>query len=288
MNRKLWTRQVPLALLIGACVMITSAWQGKPGKITHTTNDSIPDRNKKIKDIDDALEELEKSRMELDKTINDADWKKMNEQLNASMKELKVNMEQMKKELANSMKEIDMAKIQADVQKTMKNIDFEKMNNDMHKAIAEIDGDKIKAQIDKAMKEVDFDKIKSQIDASLSKIEWDKMKQEMDHVRDVDMKKVQDEMQNLRPEIEKSMEGAKAGIETAKKKIIAYKNFLGGLEKDGLINKDNYTIEYQSGELIINGKKQPHDVVRKYQDFLKDKKDFTIKKDKDGFDINND
>src|SRR6476619_2065939 len=130
MNMKIWTRQLPLALLIGSSVLVISAWQGKPGKTTHTTNDTIPDRNKKVKDIDDALEEVEKSRLELDKTLKDADWKKIQEEINASMKDLKDNKEQMKVELAKTMKEIDMDKINADVQKSLKQIDLTKMQKD--------------------------------------------------------------------------------------------------------------------------------------------------------------
>ena len=55
-----------------------------------------------------------------------------------------------------------------------------------------------------------------------------------------------------------------------------------------MISKENYIIEYKKGELFINGKKQPDSVRKKYNDFLKDRKDFTIKKDADDFNIDND
>ncbi|HEU4633658.1 MAG TPA: hypothetical protein VFS22_06720, partial [Flavisolibacter sp.] len=71
--------------------------------------------------------------------------------------------------------------------------------------------------------------------------------------------------------------------------LTSYKSFIDGLDKDGLINKkETYTIEYKGGELTINGKKQPGEIVSKYSDFLKGHKDFTIKKDEDNFNIDND
>ena len=96
-------------------------------------------------------------------------------------------------------------------------------------------------------------------------------------------------MKNIKPEIDKSVAEARVSIEKAKEELVAYKGFIDGLEKDGLINKkENYTIEFKSGVLTVNGKKQPDSVVKKYQSFLKDRKDFTIKKDADDFDIDND
>jgi hypothetical protein len=117
----------------------------------------------------------------------------------------------------------------------------------------------------------------------------DKIKVELDKVKDIDFKEVEENLKKMKPEIEKSMQQAKESIEKAKKEMLEYKNFIDGMDKDGLIDKDkNYTIEYKHGELTINGKKQPSDLVKKYNDFLKDKKDFTIKKDNDNFNIHND
>jgi hypothetical protein len=85
------------------------------------------------------------------------------------------------------------------------------------------------------------------------------------------------------------MAEAKQSMEKAKTELTGYKSFIDGLEKDGLINKkDSYTIEYKNGELTVNGKKQPAELVRKYNDFLKDRKDFTIKKDNSNFNIDKD
>jgi hypothetical protein len=93
----------------------------------------------------------------------------------------------------------------------------------------------------------------------------------------------------MKPEIEKSMQNAKESIDKAKKELEGYKGLIDGLDKDGFLDKNkNYTIEYKNGELIVNDKKQPDDVVKKYSGFLKDHKNFTIKKDDNDFNINND
>ena len=99
---------------------------------------------------------------------------------------------------------------------------------------------------------------------------------------------MQEELKNIQPEIEESLKEARESIEKAKVELTAYKGFIELLEKDGLLKKDNYTVSYKGGELFINGQKQPDSVLKKYNSFLKDRKDFSIKKNADDFDINND
>ena len=68
-----------------------------------------------------------------------------------------------------------------------------------------------------------------------------------------------------------------------------YKELTEGLEKDGLIkNKEDYTIKHKDGELIVNGKKVSNDIYNKYRSFLENHKAFTIEKNADNFNINND
>jgi len=108
-------------------------------------------------------------------------------------------------------------------------------------------------------------------------------------LKDIDFKGMEESMKKMKPELEKSMQNAKESIEKAKKELLEYKGFIDGLDKDGLIDKDkSYTIQYKNGELTINGKKQSAEVVKKYNGYLKGKKDFTIKKDEDHFNIDKD
>jgi hypothetical protein len=115
-------------------------------------------------------------------------------------------------------------------------------------------------------------------------------------VKEIDMKqvekemeKVKEEMKKLKPELEKEMEKARVEIEKAKVEIKEYKEFVNGLENDGLINKkEGYSLKHKDGELFINGKKATEETYTKYRSFLEKHKKFNIKKGDDDFDINMD
>ena len=284
MKRNFWLKQLPIALIVSILVVVAAAWQGHPGKTTHATTDTIPD--KKIKNIDDALDQIEKSKRELERSLQEKNWDK---EMKDALDKVHFDAEKMKQQIDEAVKNIDAQKIQLEVQKAIEKVDFEKMKTQMQQNMDKIDLQQIKDEIAKAMKEVNAEKIKADVNASIAKIDMDKIKVELDKVKDIDFKEVEENLKKMKPEIEKSMQQAKESIEKAKKEMLEYKNFIDGMDKDGLIDKDkNYTIEYKHGELTINGKKQPSDLVKKYNDFLKDKKDFTIKKDNDNFNIHND
>jgi hypothetical protein len=68
-----------------------------------------------------------------------------------------------------------------------------------------------------------------------------------------------------------------------------YKEFINGLEGDGLIiRKDGYSLKHKDGELFINGKKASENTYNKYRTFLDNHKKFNIEKSDDDFDINTD
>jgi hypothetical protein len=101
-----------------------------------------------------------------------------------------------------------------------------------------------------------------------------------------EMKKVKEEMEKLGPQLKKEMENAKVEIEKAKVEMKEYKAFVDGLENDGLINKkQDYTILHKDGELTVNGKKVSTELYSKYRSFLEKHKNFSIKKEKDDFNI---
>jgi hypothetical protein len=286
MKRTFWLRKLPIALLISGMVISAAAWQTGPGKTKQATNDTVPDRNKKPKDIDEALEQLEKSKVELQRTLEKQDWDK---EMKEALDKAHFDAEKMKQQMAEAMKSFDAQKVQAELQKAMKEIDVVKMKADLEKSFDKIDMAQAKEEIAKAMKEFDAEKIKADLDASLAKVDMEKIKAEMQRIKEIDFKEIEENIKKIQPQIEQSMKDAKISIEKAKQDLLEYKNFIDGLEKDGLINKkQNYTIEYKNGELTINGKKQPDQVVKKYNSFLKDRKDFTIRKDDDDFNIDND
>ena len=287
MKRNFWLRQLPMALLVTGAVLTAAAWQTGPAGTQQKATDTIPDRTKKVKDIDQALEELEKGRMEMELSLKEIDMEKIQKEIRESMKN--IDMSKIQVEMEKALKEVDAAKIQADVQKALKEIDFDKIQKDLQKSLSDVEMSKAKEEIARAIKEIDMSKIKMEVDASVSKIDMDKLKKEMERIRDVDMKKIEEDLKKIGPEIEESMKSARESMEQAKKELTGYKQFIDGLEKDGLINKkEAYSIQYKDGGLTINGKQQPSSVVEKYSSFLKGHSNFTIRKDKEDFNIDKD
>lgn len=273
MKRIFWYRQLPAAILVTGIVITATAWQGQPITTQHTKLDTVPDRNKKITNIEEALDQLEKSRSELDRTMSDADWKKMELHLQESLKNVHIDAEKIRAQVAEAMKAVDAINVQAEVDKAMKSVDAAML----------------KANIDMAMKAADIEKIKADVNASIAKIDWEKINGEIEKASKVEMPKIELELKDLGPKIEKEMANARQELDKAKVELKAYKNFIDALDRDGLINKnENYKIEYRNGELTINGKKQTADAAKKYGEFLNGRKDFTISRDADGFNIHND
>jgi hypothetical protein len=254
-------------MIIGTTLSLVS-WDFKQssGHYRQSAMDTTPktkktEGEKNILDLDDVLDELNTA-------------------------ELQVNMEKVQKELAEAMKKFDM-------EKAMKEVDFEKIKKEVDQSMAKIDMKKIQAEMTEAMKEIDAAKIQQEAQASMQKIDWDKMKAEMDKVKKIDMskmqaemQKVQEEMKELGPKLEKEMEKTKIEMEKAKKEMKEYKEFVDGLQADGLINKkEGYTITHKNGELIVNGKKVSEQVYSKYRSFLEKHKKFNIEKSNDDFNI---
>ena len=146
------------------------------------------------------------------------------------------------------------------------------------------------------MKEMDAAKIQQEVKAAMENVNWDKMKEELKKVKEIDMdkfqdemKKVQEEMKDLGPKIKEEMEKAKVEIEKTKTEMKEYKEFVNGLESDGLINKkENYSIKHKNGELEVNGKKVSNEIYTKYRSFLEKNKKFSIEKKDDDFNIDMD
>src|SRR4029078_9103482 len=95
MKRIFWLKQLPIILIGLALVITATAWQGQPTKTTHTTTDTIPDKNK-VKNIDEALEQLEKSKMQLERTLQQKDWEK---EMKEAMDKSHFDAEKMKQQI---------------------------------------------------------------------------------------------------------------------------------------------------------------------------------------------
>lgn len=165
-------------------------------------------------------------------------------------------------------------------------IDMEKMKADIDRSLKDLDPAKMKAEMEKAMKDMDEAKIKKDLQASMAKADFEKVRAELEKLKTEELPKIEAQMKDLQPRIEAEMKKAKESMEKAKKEMQEYKGFIDGLEKDGLINRnESYKIEHEGGQLKINGVVQPAGVYNKYQPFLEKHKDFIITKDGDGFNI---
>ncbi|HEY0355371.1 MAG TPA: hypothetical protein VGC29_04155 [Flavisolibacter sp.] len=274
MKRKFWLQQLPMALIALALVIIAAAWQTNPGNNNKTTKDTIPG---KVRDIEDALAELEKAKAELERTLGEKKWESEMRSLDAA---------KIRAQIDEAMKEVDAARIQAEVQRSLAQVDFEKIKKELQESLGKMENAQVKEEMEKALKTIDAARIQAEVDASLARVDVEKIKAEMERAKTVDLKKMEEELKNIGPKIEQSMKEARESMEKARKELTEFKGFIESLHKDGLINKNEpYKVQYENGELTINGKKQPAEVLNQYQGFLKDRRDFTIKKEKDDFNI---
>lgn len=271
------SRRLLIIVLIASLTIGLISWGHKqnPGRYDQAMDDTVPkkktEREKKIRDLDDVLDELDRT-------------------------DMKAQMEKAQKEIEEAMKSFDKAKIKLEIDRAMKEVDMDKIRKEVEESIAKVDFKKINEELAQAMKEFDAAKIQREISESLAKVNWDKMKAEMERVKEIDMKKLDEEMEKLNkemkelgPRIEREMEKAKVEIEKAKAEIKEYKEFVNGLENDGLINKkEGYSLKHKDGELFINGKKASEQIYNKYHSFLEKHKKFNIEKDDDDFDIDMD
>ncbi|MDB5205825.1 MAG: hypothetical protein JWR72_900 [Flavisolibacter sp.] len=287
MKKTFLLKKLPLLLLVSGLVVTVAIAQTNPGNATRRATDTVPKKEKKVRDLDEALLELDRGELELSKAMKELDGEKLERDIRASLKGLDIDMAKMKEDVVKALKEIDMQKINADVQKALKDIDFKKLNIEMQQELAKVDMAKANADVQKVFKEIDGEKMKLQVQEALAQVDMKKIQLELDKVEKIDLSKMKKELENIRPEIEKSMKEAKKEIEKARAEITSYKNLVNALDKDGWLNKKgNYKIEYKNNELTVNGKKLSADAVKKYSEFLADKEDFTVQKEEDDFNIN--
>lgn len=283
--------RVVLAALILLSTVALLSWdrhQG-PGHQQQTPgNDTIPQqRERKVRDLDEVLAEMD----EIDLKVH---IEKAMANVAEAMKQLDAQKIQL--EVQKAMQEVNMEKIKEDVQRAMKEVDLSKIKAEMEASLSKVDMEKVKEEMKRAMKEIDQEKIQAEIKASMEKVNWDEIKSEMDKAKQIDfaelekeMKKVKEEMKNIEPKLKEELAKAKVEIEKAKEEVREYKNFVDGLEKDGLLNKkEDYSIRHKDGKLTINGKEVSPQIYSKYRNFLEKHKELRIEKNEDHFNIDND
>lgn len=256
-----------LTAVVLAFVMVAWGQQQMPGKTHKQVNDTTPVQKKGS----------EKKTIDLDDELNDAfdkmDWEKF------------------QKDLKEGLEKIDAAKIKMEIDKAIKEIDFSKMQAELSESLAKIDVEKIKKEVNEAMNKIDIEKMKTEINQSLKEIDVNKIQVEVQEalkkVKEIDLKKVQKELEKIKPTIEKELNEAKEQLEKAKITIQEYQSFVNGLEQDGLINKEQgYSLKYKDGVLYINETKASAETLQRYKTFLSKHTKFNINNKKGDVNIN--
>jgi bla regulator protein BlaR1 len=250
-------------------------------------------------------------------TVNyDKDTQVNKDEIRRQVREAQRSIQQAMKQL----KEVDMKKVQADIQAATKNIDWKDLSDEARKAQAEsvaalknIDWDQInKAQAEAAaaLKNIDFAAINKNLAQAYASIDMkgmsDKMRKELEEGRKMAEKSREfasaqmtevrkhraealKDAAKARAEAGKAREEAdKARGEAGKAKVEAegYRDMIRKMAADKLLdtNKD-YSVENNNNGLFINGVKQPDNIAGKYSKFLKSKH-VIIKGSSDSYNIN--
>lgn len=257
-------KKIPLLLIAIGVVTAVAVAQSNAGTQHHTTTDTIPKKQKKIRDLDEALADIDRGELEMKRALKEFDSEKMEKELREAMKTMEIDMAKMKVDIEKAIKEIDAEKISLEIQNAMKEVDAEKISKEIKESLAKVDMQKVKAEMQRA-------------------------KEEMQKAKEIDMSKMKAELEKIGPQVEKAMKEAQVSIEKARKEITSYKNLVDALDRDGHLDKaKDYKIEYKNKELTVNGKKLPAETVQKYNTYLSDKEGFTLEKDDDGLNIDKD
>jgi hypothetical protein len=266
------TRYWLLAIIPVGIAVTTIAWQnagaGNSNYNNHQAQDTVPSKHhnefedmRDEKDLNKAMLKLDEALKHLDNKMENIDWSKIQEQIQSSMD--KVN-----DEIKDH--EVDMKKVQRQMDDAMKNIDFEKISKETARAMQHLN------------ENIDINKINEEVQGGLKaakeQMNSKEFHESMDAAKKINMDEVRKELENVKEEMEKNkfdlkeqMDNAKEGIEKAKEELKDYRELIDGLEKDGLINtKEDYSIKYKDDELYFNGKKQSLEITEKYKSYFKE------------------
>lgn len=243
-------------------VIALVAWTGNPQQYTQdkpSSQDTVPaKRNKSVrekdeKDLDKEIRNLEEAKEKL----QEVDWDEIKKTVESARKS--IDAEQLQKQIDQALKSVDMDKINQQVQESLKSIDFDKLqkeiNESVKQSLSSLDKEDLKKHLDEAKREVEKE---------LNNKDW---KKEMEDLKKVNMKEVQEEMERVKDEFKD------------------YQEMIYSMEKEGLLStKGDYSIKYKDGNLTVNGKKQPQEVLDRYKKYFSHEK-VTIRKEDGDMDI---
>ena len=223
--------------VLPATALMLCSWES-PGEYNYS--------NRVIKNVNKAITCEAVQKDTLPKTEQDS--------FDKAMKEMDINMDKMNEQMKNmkvdldlkleALSKIDIEAIQKQTEASLKQIDWSKMQQDINVSIKDV-----QEQIAK----IDLSNIKVEMQALQEKLQSEEFKSQLNS-------------EKMQKQISEAMVNAKAGMEKAKQKMQQIKTFTDELSADGLIDKKKgYELEWKSGELYINGQKQPKDISDKYR-----------------------
>ena len=195
----------------------------------------------KTGDIDKAIADMERELQKATGEFKNRDWKKIDEERNRAMQE-------------------------------MKKVDFEKIKKEMHEAFNSVEWEKIQKEIASSLRqleEVRLHRLRKELEENLPKqlAEAERQFEKNKKAQELQSEKLNE---NIGRSLEETMKNLDKSLARAKEQLKELKKMTLEMEKDGLIKKgENATIKYKNGELFINGKKQSKEVTDKYKHYFK-------------------
>jgi len=154
-----------------------------------------PEIDKTIKDLKNAKKDIRRAMID----IENMDFEGMQEEIHESMKDFHVDVEEMQKEVAVAMEDmenIDVDEIMKNVENQMKHLEELDFDFDFDMEDFQVDMDKINIEMEKAHKEM------------IENIDMEEIREEMERVREsikenVDMEAIQKELEQVHLELSK-------------------------------------------------------------------------------------
>ncbi len=270
-------------------------------KAPYQPHDTVPGKNRnknynqgEPKDIDERINQLEKGLEKLEQQLQSQNFDKMQQKLEESIS--KIDLEAIQQKVEDAMKKVDFNKLQMDAATAMKKIDMQKIQQDIQEAMKEAkdktDTKKLQQELKESMKEVqrsieeakkiDYKKLENELQKSRE--QWQKEKVNIER----ELQEAKKEISNNKGTLQKELFKARDEMVKTKESLQAYKEMIIRMDKEGLLDsKDDYSIDYEEGSLMINGKKQSQVIFDSYQSYFK-KGTVHIKNQKGNFSVNTD
>ncbi len=265
------------SLALAGSVVTLLAFTGGPQQqkaIANRTTDTLPTlKRANDRDLDKELRQLDEAKEKLEQ-MKEKDWDQISRQVEETI--YKIDFDKIQQQVDEAVKRIDVEKIHREVEESLRRIDFDKIQRDLD----QVNKEEVKREIEKARREVDNALRNQEWKEELKEAQRrskDDVQKELENAKR-EMARVKEELKGQKFEFRKEMEKAHEEVGKAREEMKGYQEMIYAMEQNGLLNtKDNYSIEYKSGDLFINDKKQPQSVTDKYNKYFK-KKNIAIKK----------